>query len=172
VHIVVCLWKWVAYSYKVNASVFFLLEGQRLHVVHNKPWLVIYNAQNCLLLLLEGWAALIGSSMSSPPCSFRGQADLHPSCRHITCMLALSTFGMEQHGYWRTGGVDQMGVNESRPNEGEWESIKISRGNSTYILKLTRRPSLLTRSRPRSYRKTINTQNWVRKRSENMNQCW
>jgi hypothetical protein len=49
-----------------------------------------------------------------------------------------------------------------RPEGGEWEPIKIPRGNLAYILKSTRRPSLLNRSRPRSYRKSIGPRNQVR----------
>jgi hypothetical protein len=59
-----------------------------------------------------------------------------------------------------------------RPEGGEWESIKIPRGNSTYILKLTRHPSLLTRPRLHSYRKAIGPQNRVKNYNGNMNCCW
>jgi hypothetical protein len=57
---------------------------------------------------------------------------------------------------------------------GELESIKIPRGNSAYILKSIRCPSLLTRSRPQSYKKAIDPQNRVRDRgstAEDNNRC-
>jgi hypothetical protein len=44
----------------------------------------------------------------------------------------------------------------------EWESIKIPRRNSGYILKSTQHPSLLTRVRPHNYRKAIGPQNRIR----------
>jgi hypothetical protein len=52
---------------------------------------------------------------------------------------------------------------------GEWEPIKIPRGNLAYILKSTRCPSLLTRLRPPSYRQAISSRNWVRNCSGNTN---
>jgi hypothetical protein len=52
---------------------------------------------------------------------------------------------------------------------GEWESIKIPRVNLPYIPKSTRRPSLLTPSRPHSYGTAIGPQNRVRNHSRNMN---
>jgi hypothetical protein len=42
---------------------------------------------------------------------------------------------------------------------GEWEPIKIPRGNSTYVPKLTQRTYLLTRSIPHSYQKAIGSRN-------------
>jgi hypothetical protein len=39
-----------------------------------------------------------------------------------------------------------------QPEGREWEPIKIPHRNLAYIPKLIRRPSLLTRSRPASYR--------------------
>jgi hypothetical protein len=54
---------------------------------------------------------------------------------------------------------------------GEWESIKLPYRNLAYILKSTRRPSLLTSSKPNSYGTAIGPRNWVRSRNENMNQC-
>jgi hypothetical protein len=59
-----------------------------------------------------------------------------------------------------------------RQKGGEWESIKIFRGNMTYIPNQTKRVSLLTRSRPHSYQKTIGPQDRVRNHSRNMNRCW
>jgi hypothetical protein len=53
---------------------------------------------------------------------------------------------------WRTGEDDQRGG-------GEWEPIKIPQGNLTYVLKSIRHPSLLTRSRPHSYSKSIGPRN-------------
>jgi hypothetical protein len=50
----------------------------------------------------------------------------------------------------------------TRGGGGEWESIKIPRENLTYVLESTRRASLPTRSRPRSYWKATSPQNWVR----------
>jgi hypothetical protein len=44
---------------------------------------------------------------------------------------------------------------EKTIRRGEWESIKISRRNLTYVPKLTRCPPLLTRPRPPSYRQII-----------------
>jgi hypothetical protein len=55
---------------------------------------------------------------------------------------------------------------------GECEPIKIPRGNSAYIPKSTRRLSLLTRSKPYSYSKSIGPWNRVSNRSGNMNRCW
>jgi hypothetical protein len=45
---------------------------------------------------------------------------------------------------------------------GECEPIKIHRVNLTYVSNQTRRPSLLTRSRPHSYRRAIDPQNRIR----------
>jgi hypothetical protein len=45
---------------------------------------------------------------------------------------------------------------------GEWEPIKISHQNLSYIPKSTRHVSLLARPRPHSYRKTIGPRNHVR----------
>jgi hypothetical protein len=45
---------------------------------------------------------------------------------------------------------------------GEWESIKIPRGNLTFVSNLIRRASLLARSRAHNYRKASGPQNWVR----------
>jgi hypothetical protein len=59
----------------------------------------------------------------------------------------------------------------TRGGGGEWEPIKIPRGNLVYIPNRTRRPSLLTQPRPHSYRKAIGPQNWVRNRSGNTNRC-
>jgi hypothetical protein len=56
----------------------------------------------------------------------------------------------------------------TRGGGGEWEPIKISCGNSAYIPKSTRCPSLLTRPRLHSHRKAIGPWN----RSRNMNWCW
>jgi hypothetical protein len=56
-----------------------------------------------------------------------------------------------------------------RPEGGEWERIKISCRNLTYISKSTRRPSLLTRPRPHSYSKVIDLQNRVRNRNRTLN---
>jgi hypothetical protein len=56
---------------------------------------------------------------------------------------------------WRTGEGDQRG------GGGEWEPIKIPRGNSAYIPKSTQRPSLLTRSRPHSYSRATVIVGWV-----------
>jgi hypothetical protein len=51
------------------------------------------------------------------------------------------------------GGSEAEGPEKSTGGGGgEWEPIKIHRGNLTYIPKLTRHPSLLPRSRPPSYR--------------------
>jgi hypothetical protein len=63
---------------------------------------------------------------------------------------------------------------QKRPEEegGEWKPVKIPRGNSTYIPKLTRRPSLLTRPRPHSYRKSIGPRNRIRNSRRNINRCW
>jgi hypothetical protein len=57
---------------------------------------------------------------------------------------------------------------EKATRGGEWEPIKIPQGNSPYIPKSTRRPSLLTRSRPHSYRKVVGPRNRVRNHSGNM----
>jgi hypothetical protein len=46
---------------------------------------------------------------------------------------------------------------------GEWEPIKFSQGNLVYVLKSTRRASLLTRSRLRSYIQASSPRNRVRK---------
>jgi hypothetical protein len=46
---------------------------------------------------------------------------------------------------------------------GGWEPIKILRRNLVYVLKLTRRDSLLTRSRLRSYRQATSPQNQIMK---------
>jgi hypothetical protein len=54
-------------------------------------------------------------------------------------------------------------IEEGDQREGEWEPIKILLENLAYIPKSTRRPSLLTRSRPHNYRKAINPQNRVSK---------
>jgi hypothetical protein len=64
---------------------------------------------------------------------------------------------------WRIGEGIQRG--------GEWEPIKISHRNLTYIPSQTRRPSLLTRPGPHSYRTAIDHRNRVRNRSGNTNQC-
>jgi hypothetical protein len=58
-----------------------------------------------------------------------------------------------------------------RPEGGEWEPIKIPRGNLAYIPKSTRIPSLLTRPRPSSYRRAIGLRNRTKNCSENMKQC-
>jgi hypothetical protein len=55
---------------------------------------------------------------------------------------------------------------------GEWKPIKIHQMNLAYILKLTRRPSLLTRSRSHTYNKTIDLWNRVMNRNRNMKRCW
>jgi hypothetical protein len=55
--------------------------------------------------------------------------------------------------------------------DAEWELIKISRRNLAYIPNLTRRPSLITRSIPHNYSKTIGLRNWVRDRNRNMKLC-
>jgi hypothetical protein len=47
----------------------------------------------------------------------------------------------------------------TRGGGGEWEPIKIPRGNSTYIPKSIRCRSLLTRPKPHNYRKTIGHRN-------------
>jgi hypothetical protein len=54
---------------------------------------------------------------------------------------------------WRTREGDQRG--------GEWETIKIPRGNLAYILKLSWHVSVLTQSRPHSYKKATSPQNRV-----------
>jgi hypothetical protein len=46
---------------------------------------------------------------------------------------------------------------------GEWEQIKISQRNSVYVPNLTQHASLLTLSRPHTYREAIDPQNQVRK---------
>jgi hypothetical protein len=51
---------------------------------------------------------------------------------------------------------------EKATRGGEWEPIKISRGNLTYVLNLTQSVSLLTRSKPHSYRQPIDPRNQVR----------
>jgi hypothetical protein len=65
---------------------------------------------------------------------------------------------------WRTGEGDQRGG-------GEWESIKIPLRNLAYIPNSTRRPSLLTRSRPHSYSKAVGLRNRVRNSNENTTRC-
>jgi hypothetical protein len=45
----------------------------------------------------------------------------------------------------------------------EWEPIKIHHENSAYVLNLSQHASLLTRSRPHSYRQAIGPRNQVRK---------
>jgi hypothetical protein len=49
-----------------------------------------------------------------------------------------------------------------RPEGGEWESIKISRGNLAYVQKQNQRSSLLTRPMPDSYRKASGPRNWAK----------
>jgi hypothetical protein len=49
-----------------------------------------------------------------------------------------------------------------RPEGGEWEPIKIPHRNLAYIPKSTRTLSLLTRSRPSSYRQAIGLRSWAR----------
>jgi hypothetical protein len=46
---------------------------------------------------------------------------------------------------------------------GKWEPIKISQRNSVYVPNLTKCASLLTRSRPHSYKQVISHRNRVRK---------
>jgi hypothetical protein len=60
-----------------------------------------------------------------------------------------------------------------RPEEGgdEWEPIKILHRNLAYILKMTRRTSLLTQPKPPSYRSAIGPRNRARNRSENTERC-
>jgi hypothetical protein len=65
--------------------------------------------------------------------------------------------------------MEVEGSEEATRGEGEWEPIKILYRNLVYILKLIRHPSLLTRLRLHSYRKTIGPQNRVRNRSGNTN---
>jgi hypothetical protein len=60
---------------------------------------------------------------------------------------------------------------EKATRGGEWEPIKKFLNNLSYILKLIRRPSLLTRPRPHSYSKVIGLQNRVSHRSGNTKQC-
>jgi hypothetical protein len=60
---------------------------------------------------------------------------------------------------------------ERRPEGGEWESIKILLENLAYIPKSTRNPSLLTRSRPPSYRQAINLRNRARNCNESTERC-
>jgi hypothetical protein len=67
----------------------------------------------------------------------------------------------------QTGSIRIEGP-EKTTRGGEWEPIKIPRRNSVYISNPTRHPSLLTRPRPTSYRKSIGLQNRVRNRSGNM----
>jgi hypothetical protein len=59
-----------------------------------------------------------------------------------------------------------------RPEGGEWEPIKILRGNLVYILESTRRPSLLTRPRSYNYNDAIGPRNRVRNRCGNTNRCY
>jgi hypothetical protein len=49
-----------------------------------------------------------------------------------------------------------------RPEGGEWELIKILHRNLAYVSNRTQRVSLLTRSRPHSYRQAIGPRNLVR----------
>jgi hypothetical protein len=48
-----------------------------------------------------------------------------------------------------------------RPEGGEWEPIKIPHWNLAYVPKSTINCSLLTRSRPSSYRPAIGLRNWA-----------
>jgi hypothetical protein len=59
----------------------------------------------------------------------------------------------------------------TRGGGGEWESIKIPRRILAYILESTGCPSLLTRSRPLSYRQAIGPRNQARNYSENKERC-
>jgi hypothetical protein len=58
-----------------------------------------------------------------------------------------------------------------RPEGGEWEPIKISRKNLTYISKSAQRPSLITWPRPLSYSKAVGPRNRVRNLNENTRRC-
>jgi hypothetical protein len=58
-----------------------------------------------------------------------------------------------------------------RPEGGEWESIKIPHRNLAYVPKSTRNPSLLTRSRPPSYRQAIGLRNRARNCNESTERC-
>jgi hypothetical protein len=66
---------------------------------------------------------------------------------------------------------DNLKDRRRRPEGGEWEPIKISHGNLTYVPNRIRRPSLLTRSRPHIYSKAIDHRNQVRNCNRNTNRC-
>jgi hypothetical protein len=63
---------------------------------------------------------------------------------------------------FQRGLVDLVKDRRWRPEGGEWEPIKIPHRNLAYVPKLTRNRSLLTRSRPSSYRQAIGLRNWAR----------
>jgi hypothetical protein len=58
-----------------------------------------------------------------------------------------------------------------RPEEGEWEPIKIHLRNFTSILKSIRHPSLLTLLSPHSYETAIGPQNQFRNHNGNTKRC-
>jgi hypothetical protein len=58
-----------------------------------------------------------------------------------------------------------------RSEGGEWEPIKIPYRNLAYVPRSTRNRSLLTRSRPSSYRQAIGLRNWARNCTEDTKRC-
>jgi quercetin dioxygenase-like cupin family protein len=58
-----------------------------------------------------------------------------------------------------------------RPEGGEWEPIKIPHRNLAYVPKSTQNRSLLTRSRPSSYRQAIGLWNWARNCNKDTERC-
>jgi hypothetical protein len=58
-----------------------------------------------------------------------------------------------------------------RPEGGEWEPIKIPLRNVAYVPKSSRNYSLLTRSRPPSYRQAIGFLNWARNCNRDTKRC-
>jgi hypothetical protein len=88
-------WKWTSFLNFTNMDLFF----------ESKATSSLYFVWSSLLLL-EGWVALVESSMSPSSCSVQGQPVLHPSYRHTAYLLALSAFNVEQHGQAPTTGVN------------------------------------------------------------------
>jgi hypothetical protein len=72
---------------------------------------------------------------------------------------------------FHTGPPELLKNRRRRLEGGEWQPIKISRRNLTYIPESTRCPSLLTWSRPPSYKQAIGSQNRARNYSGNINRC-
>jgi hypothetical protein len=101
----------------------------------------------------------------------------HPShccsqCTHVLVLRVARWPCSKGNQQWVTG-LPNPSVKDrrSRPEGVEWEPIKIPQWNLSYIPKSTRCTSLLTWSRPSSYRQAIGPRNQVRNHIGNTRRC-